>query len=62
MANHKKQSSYTIVIERKYSQDKVKAIDLFSRIISEKIIMSSQNKNPLKTALTENTHSDIESC
>lgn len=62
MAKQKKQKSYTIVIERKYSQDNVKAIDLFSRIISEKIIMNNTNKNSLVLALSENTHSDIERC
>lgn len=62
MARNKNDAGYTIVIERKYSKDKVKAIDLFTRIISEKIIMNNPNKTSLKMALSENTHSDVESC
>lgn len=62
MARNKNDAGYTIVIERKYSKDKVKAIDLFTRIISEKIIMNNPNKTSLKMALSEKNHSDIESC
>lgn len=58
----KPKSSNTIVIERKYSNDKVKAIDLFTRIISDNIIRENPNVKALKEALSEATLLDAESC
>lgn len=62
MANRQKKNTYTIVIKRKYSEDKVKAIDLFTRIISEKIIVSKHNLYAEKADLSKESYSDIESC
>lgn len=62
MAQCKRQTSNTIIIERKYSNDKVKAIDLFTRLISENIIRDNPSGKALKAALSEVTCSDIESC
>lgn len=62
MAQHKKQTVHTIIIERKYSNDKVKAIDLFTRLISDNIIRENPNVKALKEALSESTILDPESC
>lgn len=60
MTRNRNDTSYTIILERKYGQDKVKAVDLLTRVISKKIIMNIPYRHLTKTNLPKKTHSDIE--
>lgn len=56
-----KKSSYKIVVQRKHSQDNVKAADLFTRIITDNIIRNCPNKEYLKKSAADTVASGIES-